>query len=1129
MPRTPAQVGALLSRASEPQFRNQLLTRGLARSLIWRGGTLPEGSPAFDQDLGADLLALGYALLELALTLPASGDNVVQTLAGFRSAGEAIEAVVRNGDKTWPDFGFHRLVAAAAYHLAHYSARAYSLLPPAIDAANLSPPETLLFGIIKRDLRQVRISCVNYLNDPANGDEALSQQIERGDASIDDLNYVVNTTNYFRGVARYLYALDAGRQDLFEEARAILRDGIALSVESEHVPLWWLNRLTEALFSDLWEQSLHKQIPYVVAQPSPAEWPELRQQYINELSSRRAAEIELWPSQIEALSQALDPASNLVLALPTGAGKTRNAEIEILRTLADGKRVVYVSPLRALSAQVERTLGRTFNPLGKSVTSLYGAIGASYWDSTDFRSANIVIATPEKLDFALRNDPDILDNVGLIVLDEGHMIGLGSRQLRYEMLVQRLLRRQDADARRIVCLSAMLPSGEDLEGFVEWLSSGRNGVALESIWRPTRQRFGAVTNSGTGYRLDMRVDSERPFIPHLLSAQAARRPRRTPFPKDDAELTLATAWHFVADGQSVLIYCPLRSSVETLGKSVLKLIDQGYLMPLACAGPELENALRIGSEWLGDDHVVMKCLGSGIALHHAGLPRQLVGAMERLIGSRRLNLIIASPTLAQGVNITVGTIVMRSIFRGGERIPLDEFLNVSGRAGRPFVDIDGQIIFAAHGTDRSSRRRLEQWRAISEEVLHRELKSGLIALVADIITRLATIGVEAPTAVSEYILGMTLVNSQDEESRAAAKIETDLRWLDEAVLSLLGQDSDCSAAELAQKLDDVLLGSLWARQLARVDERRQQLYRSILYGRAAVIWRETTSEQRRAYHLAGLDLHAGLFLESLFDVLSPMLVSAEEALQIGDEPTAIAALMNIAELVVPSEYFEGDDESLFPQWRIAMQQWLQGVPTASIVRVCGDKAIDFIQDILAFRLVWAIEAVRARLNTEQQHFRGYCVAALESGTSNIAAALLLRSGLGSRVAAQSIAEVFQLHFNTRNDLETWLESHEAAGAETQVQWPTDEARLVWVEYHALFQERHAWFFESLERVSASVEWLASPLAAGTEVRLYGPASDKIEVYSVDLIKVGRLTGDVSARVARELRATVAANQREVII
>jgi hypothetical protein len=343
----------------------------------------------------------------MALTLRAKNERADeiadQTLAGFRSAGEAIEAVVRNGDKSSPDHGFHSLVAAASYHLAHYSARAYSLLPTTTAAVNLSPPEMLLFGIIKRDLLQVRIACVSYLNDPSNDGQSLAQAIERGDASIEDLYYVANTTNYFRAVARYLYALDSGRQGLFEEARAMLREGVELSVESEHVPLWWLNRLTEVLFGDLWDQSLHKRIPNVVANPSPPEWPQLRQGYINELNSRRAAEIELWPSQIEALAQALDPSSNLVLALPTGAGKTRIAEIAILRTCADGKRTIYVSPLRALSAQVERTLGRTFNPLGKSVTSLYGAIGASSWDTTDFRAADIVIATPEKLDFALRN------------------------------------------------------------------------------------------------------------------------------------------------------------------------------------------------------------------------------------------------------------------------------------------------------------------------------------------------------------------------------------------------------------------------------------------------------------------------------------------------------------------------------------------------------------------------------------------------------------------------------------------------------------------------------------------------------------------------------------------------------
>lgn len=374
---------------------------------------------------------------------------------------------------------------------------------------------------------------------------------------------------------------------------------------------------------------------------------------------------------------------------------------------------------------------------------------------------------------------------------------------------------------------------------------------------------------------------------------------------------------------------------------------------------------------------------------------------------------------------------------------------------------------------------------------------------------------------------MTLINTQNEESRAAAKIETDLRLLDEAILSLLGQDADCSANELAQKLDDILHGSLWARQLARVDARRQQLYQSILYGRAAVVWRETSAEQRRAYHLAGLDLHAGLFLDSIFDVLAPLLITAEEAFRVNDEATAISALISIAELVVPSEYFEGDDQTLFLQWRSVMEQWLTGVPTSSIVRSCGDKAIDFIQDILAFRLVWAIEAVRARLPSEQSLPHGFCATALESGTANIAAALLLRSGLHSRVAAQAVAESFTLHFTARNDLESWLEGGDAALAETQVKWPTDEARLAWAEYVVAFEERHAWFFGSLASTLANVEWREAPLAAGSEVRLYGPSPNQIDVYSTDLIRVGRLTGKISARVSHALIATVTQDQRQI--
>ena len=144
-------------------------------------------------------------------------------------------------------------------------------------------------------------------------------------------------------------------------------------------------------------------------------------------------------------------------------------------------------PCGALSAQTEASLERTFRPLGKSVSSLYGGIGSTSVDEGLLGTRDILVSTPEKLDFALRNDPKLIDDVGLIVLDEGHMIGLGEREVRYEVQVQLLLRRSDAAMRRLVCLSAVLPNNEEADDFVGWLTEDRGEEGLVRMnWRPTR-------------------------------------------------------------------------------------------------------------------------------------------------------------------------------------------------------------------------------------------------------------------------------------------------------------------------------------------------------------------------------------------------------------------------------------------------------------------------------------------------------------------------------------------------------------------------------------------------------------------------------------------------------------------
>lgn len=201
-----------------------------------------------------------------------------------------------------------------------------------------------------------------------------------------------------------------------------------------------------------------------------------------------------------------------------------------------------------MSAQTEKVLARTFSPLGVRVSSLYGSMGVSDVDEDAPRSSEIVVATPEKLDFALRSDPSVLDDVGLVVLDEGHMIGASEREVRYEAQIQRLLRCPDASTRRIFCLSAVFPAGRDRGRRLRRMDHRRQarrapprGLPPDAATlRPCRVARRART---THHHL-----MARPAVhPPLPRCEAADRPADENVPADQRELVIATAWRLVEE------------------------------------------------------------------------------------------------------------------------------------------------------------------------------------------------------------------------------------------------------------------------------------------------------------------------------------------------------------------------------------------------------------------------------------------------------------------------------------------------------------------------------------------------------------------------------------------------------
>ncbi len=114
------EVEAFLQRALREDARNRLVDTGEAWSMMRRDGKAAPDGPDFRVTLDADLAEYGFAVLDGALTLRSLDRRSSLARDGFGKSGRVFEALVRNGNPTDPKRGFHRVVAAASFHLGGY-------------------------------------------------------------------------------------------------------------------------------------------------------------------------------------------------------------------------------------------------------------------------------------------------------------------------------------------------------------------------------------------------------------------------------------------------------------------------------------------------------------------------------------------------------------------------------------------------------------------------------------------------------------------------------------------------------------------------------------------------------------------------------------------------------------------------------------------------------------------------------------------------------------------------------------------------------------------------------------------------------------------------------------------------
>ncbi|MGA3037445.1 MAG: DEAD/DEAH box helicase [Vulcanimicrobiaceae bacterium] len=990
-------------------FRGRLRAEGLARDLIWKDGELPNDAPRFRRDLSRELIDYAFGIVAVAMDLHERGD-VELAVESFDVAAQCIASVVRSGPKT-PRFAFLTVLGGAAFHLARQNAMATVLLSRSYGERSESVELfvdiiTHQFGLAREHIRR-------------RNSAELDEQVTEDPESIADRAL---ETSFRRSIASVLAFFATGELDDLRIARERLRFGVAAAGRWGRLEPWWLHRLTDLLLDDFEKRSLYEAIPL---SPIPA-LSAIRNAFIRGLASRPTAEVDLWPSQLVAVDVVFQE-RDLVLALPTSAGKTRIAELCMLPALAADRKIIYVSPLRALSAQIERELRDIFSRLGAGITvSRFYEPDAS---ETEGRRM-IEVCTPERLDFAIRHDPSILDNVGLIVLDEAHLIGPEQRELRYELLIERILRLRKDRGIRIACLSALLPS-ESVDAYAAWLGGeAEYAEGRRSDWRPSKISWGTIRWKRDHARLDLELDGEHPFIEHLIEVTPPAGRRRTAFPSENHELLLAAAFRLIELGESVLIFCPNRVSVEPLGELALKLERKGVLrIPPFDAALVLPAEQAVLSEWLGGEHRVTKAIMRGIAVHHGQLPSPVRAIMERIMRERKAVLTIASPTIAQGLNVSASTVMFESLYRMDRtgtrhRITTEEFQNVVGRAGRAFVDLVGKVVFCTGMQPRRVRPNERDWLKLRSEVIDRQLESGLATLIWRLLERLGGFTEDRLEFLVEHVNIDRTMNNEMLAGDNESQYEPSVDELDAAINALL-EGADIAEEDVASRLDAILHGSLFGRTLERKEETVRRIVTRALEARARTIVRRFTPRERSSAYVSGVAPRLSKEFSNLCDALAPAIAKIEEAIDsntISEEMLQSLAGVAIALLRFPT--FATPTIDRVDQPNEIARLWLSGAPLGSLMS--DTKAVAFMEDGVRTRAVWAYEAIRRATQGEKDTTLSGATL-LVTGTPNVFSALLVREGLDSRSTAVALAALLPPALERRTqDVRKWLNEHEAS-------------------------------------------------------------------------------------------------------
>ena len=364
---------------------------------------------------------------------------------------------------------------------------------------------------------------------------------------------------------------------------------------------------------------------------------------------------EFNPAQKEVLkSSYLDDKENYIICIPTASGKTVLGVMPALKTILDGGKAIYAAPL--LSIQNEKVKEfKAFEEHGINV-------------GRHPSSSDLSVMVFESFDALTRFSWNVLRDVDTLIIDEFHMIGEYTRGPSLESAITRA--KIINPNMRIIALSATLKNIEEIEGWLE-------GKCIEHDYRPV------PLNKGVLNAEDFNFKNKNDVIVKLLQKS-------------------------IKENSQALSFVSTRRFTESLATYVAKKINKDINKEQRKRFKEVSDKIlevpkKKGSLPTSTCLKLAESCEKGVAFHHAGLFNEQKEIIEDEFRKGNILMITATPSLMYGVNLPSKTVVIRDHTRwtgnGPQPIPVFDYEQMSGRAGRPQYDDEGYSYLIAKSED----------------------------------------------------------------------------------------------------------------------------------------------------------------------------------------------------------------------------------------------------------------------------------------------------------------------------------------------------------------------------------------------------------------------------------------------